>query len=70
MGLDIRLPIGGMFVLLGAILFLFGLATAGDTALYARSLQIDMNLWWGAVMLAFGGIMLALALRKQAPKKD
>lgn len=36
MGLDIRLPIGLLFVLLGAVLVLYGLAA--DPAIYVRSL--------------------------------
>jgi hypothetical protein len=53
-GLDIRLPIGGLFAVLGLILTGYGLVTAGDTAHYARSLSFNINLWWGLVMLAFG----------------
>jgi hypothetical protein len=52
MGLDIRLPIGLMFSLLGAVLVVFGLVS--DDAVYARSLGYNVNLWWGAVLLIFG----------------
>ena len=62
MQLDIRLPIGGMFVLLGLILAGYGLATSGSE-MYARSLSININLVWGLVMLAFGAFMLLLAWR-------
>ena len=61
MKLDVRLPIGMMFALLGAILVVFGLAS--DRAMYARSLGINVNLWWGLVLLAFGVVMLAFAVR-------
>jgi hypothetical protein len=61
MKLDVRLPIGLMFSLLGAILVVYGLVS--DRALYARSLGIDVNLWWGLVLLAFGLVMLGFALR-------
>jgi hypothetical protein len=64
MGLDIRLPIGLMFLILGALLALFGLV--GDHAIYARSDGIDVNLWWGLVLIAFGGVMLGLARRGMA----
>jgi hypothetical protein len=63
MGLDIRLPIGLMFTLLGAMLTLFGLATNSDTELYNRSLGINVNLRWGLVLLAFGLSMLGLFWR-------
>ena len=59
-GLDIRLPIGGLFAVLGLILTGYGVVTASDTAHYARSLRFNINLWWGLVMLAFGlGLLLS-----------
>jgi hypothetical protein len=61
MNLDLRLPIGLMFTLVGALLSVFGLAS--DTAIYDRSLGINVNLWWGLVLLAFGLAMLGLAFR-------
>jgi len=61
MKLDLRLPIGMMFALLGAILVVYGLAS--DKAIYARSLGVNVNLWWGLVLLVFGALMLAFALR-------
>lgn len=61
--LDLRMPIGGLFVALGVILAGYGLATAGNTAMYERSTQLNVNLWWGLVMLAFGGLFIGLALR-------
>lgn len=61
MGLDIRIPIGAMFSLLGAILMIFGIV--GSKEIYAKSLGINVNLWWGVVMLAFGIVMLVLGRR-------
>lgn len=58
-GLDVRLPIGGLFTALGLLLSGYGLATAGDPSHYARSLSVNINLWWGLVMLAFGLTLLA-----------
>jgi membrane protein implicated in regulation of membrane protease activity len=63
--LDLRIPLGLMFTLVGLILTLFGLKTNGDAALYARCLGINANLWWGMVLLAFGLIMLLLGRRGQ-----
>lgn len=62
MNLDLRVPIGGMFTIVGALLTAFGLTS--DRAIYARSLGINVNLWWGLVLLGFGLVMLTLALRK------
>ncbi|MGA2323416.1 MAG: hypothetical protein ABSG22_06165 [Sedimentisphaerales bacterium] len=66
MRLDVRLPIGIMFVLFGAIITIFGLFS--DPAIYERSLGININLWWGLVMFAFGAFMLIMAWR--AAKKN
>lgn len=57
MGLDIRLPIGLLFLILGALLSLYGLLTFNDAAVYARSLGDNVNLWWGACLLIFGAVM-------------
>ena len=61
MKLDVRLPIGMMFALFGVMLVLYGLATRD--AGYQRSLGINVNLWWGLVLLAFRLVMLAFAIR-------
>ncbi len=62
MGVDIRIPIGGMFGIVGIILVIYGLLTNGDP-MYARSLGINVNIWWGLVMAVFGGLMLFFAAR-------
>ena len=62
-GLDLRYPIGGLFTLLGVILMAYGVATAGNAAMYERATAVNVNLWWGLVMLVFGALMLALAWR-------
>jgi hypothetical protein len=61
MNLDLRLPIGLMFTIIGVLLTVFGLIS--DDAIYARSLGINVNLWWGLVLLAFGMVMLGLMAR-------
>ena len=67
MGLDIRLPIGMMFTLIGALLAINGFLTKADTALDHRSLDININLIWGSVLLIFGGLMLMFALFSKKP---
>ena len=64
MGLDIRLPIGLMFSLFGALLIVYGLVSG--TSIYQRSLGININLYWGAVLLVFGLVMLFLGRRGNA----
>ncbi len=61
MKLDLRLPMGLMFAIFGVMLAVYGLAS--DRAIYERSLGINVNLWWGLVLLVFGLAMLGLAAR-------
>ena len=56
--LDIRFPIGLMFSIFGLIITVYGLATMGNEAMYARSLNINVNLISGVLTLLFGLIML------------
>jgi hypothetical protein len=65
MGLDIRWPIGLMFSLVGLLLTIFGFATKGDAEMYKRSLDININLVWGIVLLVFGAAMLVMAMCKK-----
>jgi hypothetical protein len=60
-GMDIRLPMGLMFSIIGAIIAVYGMATSGNEMYAEHSLGININLWWGLVMLLFGLAMLALA---------
>lgn len=64
MRLDIRLPIGLMFSLLG--LLLVGSGLFEDKSIYERSLGLNVNLWWGLVMLVFGVAMFLLGRRGTA----
>jgi hypothetical protein len=70
MGLDIRYPIGLMFGIIGLVMVVYGLLTGSDP-MYQRSLGINVNVWWGAVLLVFGGLMLYFArktAKETAPK--
>lgn len=62
MALDLRLPIGLLFGLLGGLLFVYGLVT-GSADIYQKSEGINVNLWWGLIMIAFATLMLTLARR-------
>ncbi len=61
MNLDIRLPIGMLFTLLGVLLVGYGVISG--PAIYQRSLGHNVNLVWGLVLLAFGAFMLVLGRR-------
>ena len=68
MGIDIKIPIGLMFSVLGLLLTIYGFFTRFDPSLYQRSLGINVNLWSGGLMLVFGVLMLFLALRSRKSK--
>ena len=61
MGIDIRLPLGILFLLLGSTLIVYG--AVSDASLYRQSLGINVNLYWGVVLLAFGALMFTLSRR-------
>lgn len=62
MNLDVRLPIGLMFTIFGALLSGFG--WLGDPKTYQEHpLKLNINLYWGVVLLAFGVLMLLLVAR-------
>ncbi len=69
MGLDIKIPIGLMFTIMGLILTILGLVTRGDTAMYEQAMGYNINLFSGLVMLAFGLFMLFTS-RLFKKKKD
>lgn len=48
-----------MFSIFGVILLAVGLV--GGPELTEKSLGVNINLWWGLVMLVFGGVMLAMS---------
>jgi hypothetical protein len=58
MHFDLKIAIGGLFTVYGVLLALYGLL--GDKAQYARSLGLNVNLLWGAVLLVFGLCMLLI----------
>jgi hypothetical protein len=62
---DIRIPIGLMFSIIGVIITGFGIFTSSNTELYQKSLGINVNLIMGLIMLVFGLIMLWFARRKK-----
>ncbi len=70
MGIDIKLPIGLMFSIMGLLLTLFGLFTDSDALLYSRSLGININLWSGLGMLVFGLLMLFLSRKSKKAKHE
>ncbi len=68
MGLDIRLPIGLMFTLIGLLLTGAGFTTSSDSL--KRSLNININLYWGLFLVLFGVVMLVMASRAKKAGED
>jgi hypothetical protein len=63
MQLDVRVPMGWLFVSLGIILVVYGLVA--DPAIYVQhSLGQNINLRWGIIFTLFGVVTLWLARRK------
>ena len=61
MKLDVRLPIGGLFAVDGAVMAGYGLL--GNHADAVARTGFNITLVWGVVLLVFGAGMLGLALR-------
>ncbi len=62
---DIRIPIGLMFSILGILITGFGIFTVSNAQMYEKSLGINVNIIMGIVMLVFGLIMLLLSVKKK-----
>lgn len=52
--MSIAMTIGATIALIGLVLFLYGLFGPAD---YSRSAGININLWWGLLMVVFGLLM-------------
>jgi hypothetical protein len=62
---DIRIPIGLMFTILGLLITVFGFVTMSNTEMYIKSLGTNVNIIMGIIMLTFGLIMLCFARKKK-----
>lgn len=64
MGLDIRIPLGLLFLSTGALMSIYGFLTRGS-AMYAKSLGMNINLIWGGLLFLFGAFMLYMGRRQK-----
>jgi uncharacterized membrane protein YoaK (UPF0700 family) len=62
MSLDLRIPMGLLFTIVGGIMTVYGFFTRGSE-IYQRSAGMNINLIWGLVMLVFGVAMYTLGRR-------
>ena len=60
---DLRRPIGILFSILGLILLIYGLASPDVRA--PLDADTNVNVWCGAMLLIFGGILFCLSLLKK-----
>jgi hypothetical protein len=60
--LDLKAPLGGLLTFYGLLLIAFGVFSRKE--LYQKSLGVNINLTWGLLVLAIGGLLLFAALAK------
>jgi Flp pilus assembly protein TadB len=65
---DLRIPLGWLFAVLGLLLVVAGLRAT--PAADARSLGMNINLTWGAVMIGFALLCLWLARREAKRRQE
>ena len=75
--LDVRIPIGYLFLVLGAMLAIYGYMTPQGTASFITatgSLPLNINIPWGILMFLFGMGTISLArldaLKGKEPPTD
>ena len=64
MGLDIRIPLGLIFLIIGGVMSIYGLFTR-HSAIYEKSLDVNLNLGWGILMFLFGALMFFIGRRQK-----
>jgi len=67
--MDIRLPIGLMFGIMGAMLAAYGVMTLNSSIYTEHSLGINVNLIWGLVLILFAAVMLGLVWKSRSGGK-
>jgi multisubunit Na+/H+ antiporter MnhG subunit len=65
MGLDIRIPLGLIFLLVGGLMSVYGFITRHSADIYEKSMGINLNLTWGLLMFVFGAIMYFVGRRQK-----
>ena len=66
--IDLRLPIGLFFLVVGIVLTGFGLISPHDVPNLNQSINID--LYWGVILLLFGGVMTVFGVKGQKAGKE
>jgi hypothetical protein len=56
MGLDIRIPLGLVFLIIGTIMATYGIVTRGSV-IYLIAMGVNLNVLWGSTMIVFGTVV-------------
>ena len=65
MGLDIRIPLGLIFLLIGGLMTIYGFVTRNAADIYQKSMGVNLNLTWGLIMFVFGLVMFYMGRRQK-----
>jgi hypothetical protein len=65
MGLDIRIPLGLIFLIIGGLMTIYGFVTRNAADIYQKSMGVNLNLAWGLIMFFFGLIMFYMGRRQK-----
>ena len=65
--MDLRLPIGIFFLLVGIIMTAYGVVSPHDIPNITE--KVNINLYWGIVLLVFGAPMAVFGWRAEAKAK-
>ena len=65
--MDIKLPLGMIFTIIGLLLVGSGIFHAGEVV---QKLQFNFNIWWGGVICLFGLFMLGFHFKKSQSKSQ
>lgn len=65
--LDLKIPLGCLLTFYGLVLTIYGIFT--DPSIYRKSLGIDVNIWWGLLMLVIGVFLLGLVISGRQKNK-
>ena len=65
MGLDIRIPLGLIFLLIGGLMSIYGFITRHTADFYEKSMGINLNFTWGLLMFLFGAVMYIVGRRQK-----
>jgi hypothetical protein len=64
MGLDIRVPVGLILLIIGLLMVIYGIGTL-HSVIYARSMEMNLNILWGSVMAVVGAVIFIAGCCRQ-----